>query len=179
MSKVKCPYCEIGRPLIIDDVQDKHITVFPNTSLKQGHSNCDSDELAKLRTAKTKAEKELRKIKEDLNQIYGSTFHVNYNSEFVETISKVEQVLGFKLYFWQKTYIANGKFRRYGETTAKILKELLDTDEEPIDYRRPPIGLQERIYRDELIATKKKLDIAGIKTRDVLLKYDWRHENND
>lgn len=129
----------------------------------------DSEELNKLIRDKSEAKDELREIKKNLNQIYGPTFCVNYNSEFVETISKVEQALGFKLYFWQKTYINIGKFRRYGYTTAKILKELLDTDAVAIDYRRPANSFSDRIYREELIEVKKKLDVAGVKTRDVLL----------
>ena len=43
-------------------------------------------------------------------------------------ITAVEKALGYKLFFWQKTYIEKGAFRQYGETTAKILRELSQTE---------------------------------------------------
>lgn len=123
----------------------------------------DSEELFKLKRECADAKDELRKIEETIyyNPNWG-------NPELQDRISRVEDVLGFKLYCWQKTYIANGKFRRYGETTAKILKELLDIEGEPIDYRRPAGSKVEEFYRCELIDIKEKLDAAGIKTRDVI-----------
>lgn len=36
-------------------------------------------------------------------------------------LAEVEKALGFKLFVWQKTFIATGVFRQYGATTAKIL----------------------------------------------------------
>ena len=124
----------------------------------------DSEEVIKLTRECAEAKDELRKIEET---IY---YNPNWGSpELQDRISRVEDALGFKLYCWQKTYIANGKFRRYGETTAKILRDLLDVDGEPIDYRRPAGSTLERIYRAELLKIKEKLDGAGIKTRDVLI----------
>ena len=130
----------------------------------------DSEELIKLTRECAEAKDELRKIEET---IY---YDPNWGSpELQDRISLVEEALGFKLYCWQKTYIANGKFRRYGETTAKILKELLDIEGDPIDYRRPVGSFLERMYRDELLEIKEKLDVAGIKTRHVLLTNTDKH----
>ena len=35
------------------------------------------------------------------------------------TLATVEKALGFKLFIWQKTFIATGIFRQYGATTAR------------------------------------------------------------
>lgn len=132
----------------------------------------DSAELNKLKRECAEAKDELRKIEET---VY---YNPNWGSpELQDRISRVEDALGFKLYCWQKTYIANGEFRRYGETTAKILKELLDIEGAPIDYRRPTGSALERMYRDELLEIKEKLDAAGIKTRNVLLTNKYKNLN--
>lgn len=67
-----------------------------------------------------------------------------------EFFKKVEAALGFKLFIWQKAFIVTGVFRQYGETTAEILRELLETKAEPLDYTRPPENVRARFYRDEL-----------------------------
>ena len=54
------------------------------------------------------------------------------------TLEAVEKALGFKLFVWQKTFIATGVFRQYGATTAKILRELLAVDARPLDYTTRP-----------------------------------------
>lgn len=84
-----------------------------------------------------------------------------------EFFKKVEAALGFKLFIWQKAFIVTGVFRQYGETTAEILRELLDTKAEPLDYVRPPENVRARFYRDELREIQKKLQRAGIETRQV------------
>lgn len=86
---------------------------------------------------------------------------------FEETMQEVEKALGFRLFAWQKTYIAQGKFRKYGATTAEILRDLLDASAEPIDYSRRETSKTERFYREELRAIKERLDNAGIPTRTV------------
>lgn len=85
-----------------------------------------------------------------------------------EYIKKIESALGFKLFFWQKTYIFNGIFRHAGITTACILKELLDLDKGPIDFRKKPMSKMEKIQRDELEQIKEKLTAAGIETRPIV-----------
>jgi len=82
----------------------------------------------------------------------------------------VEEALGFKLFFWQKTFIEHGVFRCYGETTAKILRELSQVNEQPLDlvkYRTR--GHKERWFCEELLRIKNALDAAGVPTREVLL----------
>lgn len=85
-------------------------------------------------------------------------------------LAAVEAALGFKLFFWQKTFIENGVFRQYGETTAKILRELSQVNEPPLDlvkYRTR--GRRERWFCEELLKIKNILDAAGVPTREVLL----------
>lgn len=82
----------------------------------------------------------------------------------------VEDALGYKLFFWQKTFIEIGVFRCYGETTAKILRELSKVNEPPLDlvkYRNR--GHRERWFCEELLRIKNALDAAGVPTREVLL----------
>lgn len=45
-------------------------------------------------------------------------------------LAEVEKALGFKLFVWQKTFIATGVFRQYGATTAEILREFIGVFEQ-------------------------------------------------
>lgn len=49
--------------------------------------------------------------------IYAPT---NFSPELEKTFAAVEKALGFKLFIWQKTFIANTTYRRSGRTTAEI-----------------------------------------------------------
>lgn len=89
--------------------------------------------------------------------------------EWNKTFEEVEKALGFKLFYWQKTYVVGVGFRRWGSTTACILRDLLwDAEKSPIDYTKPASSKTESFYRSELSKIKEKLDKAGIKTRAVL-----------
>lgn len=91
------------------------------------------------------------------------------NEKLEAWITAAEKALGYKLFFWQKTYIEMGAFRQYGETTAKILRELSQTELPPIDFRQyRHRGHRERIYCEELLKIKAILDNAGIQTRAVI-----------
>ena len=91
-----------------------------------------------------------------------------------KTIEEVEKALGFKLFYWQKTFILHACSRRTGSTTALILRDLLrDTEATPIDYTRPAPSKQNDNYRHDLLKIKEKLDKAGIKTREV-----WRCQDD-
>lgn len=81
----------------------------------------------------------------------------------------IEKALGFKLFIWQKIYILNGVFCQYGKTMASILRMLVKPEymDTPIDYSRPPESKREKMYRDELLEIKEKLDTFRIKTRNV------------
>ena len=92
---------------------------------------------------------------------------VKMDKDLEKALEAVEKALGFKLFVWQKTYIERGYFRRYGATTAEILRELLNVSEAPLDYTRKPSSRMQSIYREELKEIKKKLDAAGITTRPV------------
>ena len=86
-----------------------------------------------------------------------------------DLFEKVEKALGFKLFYWQKTYIMGSEIRRFGGTTANILRSLLDVEGDPLDYTRPASGKRDKFYRDTLLDIKEKLNKAVIKTREV-----WR-----
>lgn len=91
-----------------------------------------------------------------------------------DLFEKVEKALGFKLFFWQKTYIMHKNMRHTGITTARILSELLnDTEKMPIDFARSAANRKEQFYRKELLKIKEKLDKAGIETRAVCV---WTKE---
>lgn len=101
-----------------------------------------------------------------INPYHEYTFRAPLESWF----AAVEDALGFKLFFWQKSFIEHGVFRRYGETTAKILRHLSQVNEPPLDlvkYRTR--GHRERWFCEELLRIKNILDAAGVPTRDVLL----------
>lgn len=101
-------------------------------------------------------------LNENANWIYESVFPENE-----EMFKKIEAALGFKLFFWQKAYIITGQFRRYGKTTAEILKELLDVAGTPIDYTKRPSSSREDFYRRETREIQERLHKAGIKTRVI------------
>lgn len=91
----------------------------------------------------------------------------NFYPEHEELFEKVEKALGFKLFLWQKYFVITGRFRRYGKTTAEILRELLTVDGKPIDYRKRPGSIEEDFYRRKTKEIQKKLKEAGIETRVI------------
>lgn len=97
---------------------------------------------------------------------------LNSDPGLEKTLGEVEKALGFKLFIWQKTFIERGVFRQYGETTAKILRDLLSTWEKPLDYTGFPGSKIEEFYRKETREIKEKLNGAGIKTREVFFNQE-------
>lgn len=87
--------------------------------------------------------------------------------EYDELFKAIEAALGFKLFVWQKSFIVMCRFRQYGETTARILRELLELKSEPLDYTMPPQGIKEEAYRQEFRKIYEKLKNEGIETREV------------
>lgn len=91
------------------------------------------------------------------------------NSSFlpneIEFFEMIENVLGFKLYFWQKTFLLTGQFRQGGFTTAKCLRKLFRNV--PIDFSDPPKSAKEHFERKQLIEIKMRFDNAGITTAPV------------
>ena len=83
-------------------------------------------------------------------------------------IGQIERALGFELFIWQKIYIFNGIWRRYGKTTAEILRDLLMIDADPLDYTERPINPRQEFYMRETRKIQEKLRVAGINTRKVL-----------
>lgn len=80
---------------------------------------------------------------------------------------KIEKALGFKLFVWQKTFITRGKFRQYGETTARCIRRLLQKDN-PIDYRQRIVHAQELFERQEMIRIHDQLQAAGVEVCEIL-----------
>lgn len=80
----------------------------------------------------------------------------------------IEKAIGFKLFFWQKTYIEFGHYRRTGRTTAIILRELLRDSAVPIDATHlNPRNPRQRFVGQMLVDIYFKLKNAGIQTRTV------------
>lgn len=96
--------------------------------------------------------------------IYGAGLHL---PEFEKQFEAIEAALGFKLFAWQKAYIAYGHFRQYGATTAEILRELMQVEAFPLDYTKRPTTQREAWYRGFLREIKQQLDAAGVPTREV------------
>lgn len=96
-----------------------------------------------------------------------SWIYRNHFPEYEELFKRIEAALGFNLFVWQKSFIVMGHFRQYGETTARILRELLDTEAAPLDYTRRCMSHREDFYRRELRKIQERLEDAGIKTRVV------------
>ena len=93
-----------------------------------------------------------------------------FSPELQKWLQGAEEALGYKLFFWQKTYIERGVFRYFGCTTAQILRELAQINEPPLNLvRYRARGDKERWYCEELLGIKEKLDAAGVPTRDVIL----------
>ena len=63
---------------------------------------------------------------------------------------------GVQIVYLAKTFIERGVFRQYGETTARILKDLLDTKAQPLDYAEPCGSVRENFYRMETGNIKEK-----------------------
>lgn len=82
----------------------------------------------------------------------------------------VERALGFRLFAWQKHYILYGKYRRSGETTAHILKDLLtNIDSYPLDYSNlSGMNYRSMVYARQTRDIWEKLRDAKIKMRPVL-----------
>lgn len=95
--------------------------------------------------------------------IYGAGIFPEYEKQF----EAIEKALGFKLFAWQKSYIAYGHFRKYGATTAEILRELMQVEAFPLDYTKKPTTQREAWYRGFLREIKQQLDDAGVPTREV------------
>ena len=119
--------------------------------------------------AEEKAQEQQRITKSSFFKINPYREHV-FGAPLESWFAAVEAALGYKLFFWQKTYIEMGVFRQYGETTAKILRELSQVNEPPLDLVKYRIrGHKERWFCEELLKVKNVLDAAGVPTREVLL----------
>ena len=86
-----------------------------------------------------------------------------------EKLNLVEEALDIRLFIWQRTFIYGHGYRQYGDTTARILKELLSEDKGPIIMYclgAPMNGF----YTEAMCEMKAKLDDFGIKTREIIKK---------
>lgn len=87
--------------------------------------------------------------------------------EDVKKFEMIEKALGFKLYVWQKTYLATGHYRRIGSTTAECLKRLL-FNHTPIDFSERPRNPREECERFSMYQIHDKLQAAGVATNPIL-----------
>lgn len=103
----------------------------------------------------------------------------NTDEETERTFEAIEDALGIKLYRWQKSFIETRTFRRYGETTAIILRLLTD-ETQVIDFSsfgaaKKYLGYDQNlrnynyyeVFKAELMSIEKKLKAAGIITNPV------------
>lgn len=80
---------------------------------------------------------------------------------------QIEEALGFRLFFWQKTYIMGLGYRHSGQTTADVLRNLVgECISEPIYLKRPKNHMED-FYQHELIEIKRKLDDKGVISRSI------------
>lgn len=79
---------------------------------------------------------------------------------------KIEEAIGFKLFYWQKTYIAGRDYRCSGKSTAEVLQNLLDPTKisKPIPLMYSPSWLQ-NMYK----YYHEKLKSSDIPCRDLIL----------
>ena len=124
----------------------------------------DIDELVnEILSIDAKERKETEEAKKLFDRIYRNDCFLPNEIEF---FNKIEKALGFKLYFWQKTFLIVGHFRQTGETTARCLKQLFG--KVPIDYSRNPINARENFERKQLWEIKEQLQCAGVETVPIL-----------
>lgn len=97
---------------------------------------------------------------------------LNADLETNRKIEAIEKALGFKLFYWQKYYILRGEYRCSGLSTAQAIQLLCFNGDNPI--RIGGEGFTPVRVRDlgqALFEVKRKLDAAGIKTCDIIVKY--------
>lgn len=109
----------------------------------------------------------INKELEENTRSWDTVTGIKYQVAVIPIMRGKEKALGFKLFIWQKTFIANTTYRRSGRTTAEILRALLNVSKPPLDYTKPVADHMERFYREETREIKAKLDAAGIPTRTV------------
>lgn len=95
--------------------------------------------------------------------IYGTYFEPELEALFED----IEKAIGFKLFVWQKSIIAQGKMRRAGQSTAWVLKELVMPRCSPIDHTTQHINSSHKFDRKMQLDIKQQLDNAGILTNPI------------
>lgn len=98
-----------------------------------------------------------------------------FETDLEQKFEAIEKALGFQLFFWQKCFIERGTFRQTGATTAEILRDLLQTDAQPLDYTKYG-GRMAEFYKDQTRDIKEQLDNAGIETRTVFFSRKDKEE---
>lgn len=100
--------------------------------------------------------------------------HFNPVPELQKLFDYIENKLGFRLYTWQKTYIAYGMYRQSGLTTARILQLLFNPHHKlVIDLTGFPKSPELKFGRDEMIRIYKELKDQEIDmTKCLLTKED-------
>lgn len=129
-----------------------------------GETLVDIDELIdEILSIDAKERKEVEEAKKLFDRIYRNDCFLPNE---IELFNKIEKALGFKLYFWQKTFLIVGHFRQTGESTARCLKQLFGAS--PINYSQRPKNAREHCERNTLWKIKEQLQRAGIETVPIL-----------
>lgn len=160
-----CPYFEP------DVITPSTMFYADGTALKKNEDTiikCSNREICEYVRQSTISEndKKQKDFEHICKLVYGPPL---VNPDWEDICKKVEDALGFKLFTWQKTYIFYGEFRRYGNTTATILRLLLTDMDKPLTEK--DIGclnsVRGKFFENELKRIKTKLDAAGIVTRKI------------
>lgn len=125
---------------------------------------------------KENSRKDFMSIKIEEDETPEWLYHMPMEDRCVINFDAVEKALGFRLFGWQKSYIACGcdyAGRRTGKTTAMILHQLLSLNEEPIDFSQPAPSHRIAIIRGQYRDIWEKLWDAGIEMRPVF----WSKED--
>lgn len=115
----------------------------------------------------------LKEFTEDVaktaNFIYGQPWL--WGEEWEKTFDAVETALGIDLFIWQKEHIVHHtpiSGRRCGKSLAEVLYYLLNPDALRLNFSDKAKTYREQNFRGYVLDIKKKLNAAGVTTREVI-----------
>lgn len=126
---------------------------------------------------KNKSKNDFMSIKIEENKALAWIYHIPEEIYGIVDFDAIENVLGFRLFSWQKSYILTGstQWRIPGKSTAMILRELFNREQynNPIDFTYPPRTKRDHVNRQQFRDIWEKLQDAGVPMRPVF----WTKED--